>query len=385
MQQQAVKSAILQAMSVRVCHITTVHPVYDGRIFFKECVSLAQAEFEVHLLAPNTHDHKRDGVDIHNMNIPAGRLGRFLMGNIMAFSRALRLSAEVYHFHDPELIPGMLFLRLFGKSVIYDVHENLPAQIESKSYLGPMWIRKLVSLKVAIIENLAAQVFSAIVTVIPEIGMRFPTSKTVILRNLPRISLIESALSDRPVPTENRSKTLVYAGGLSEIRGIKECIEALEILADAEVKLLLIGRWSNDEYFHTCRKMDGWRYVDYLGEKPVNEVYGHLRGASIGLCLLYPEPNYLVSLPVKAFEYMTMGIPILMSDFPYWCKTFTGCAMFADPHNPTAIADCIREMLRDKKHAEDMGNKGKSLVYNELSWEKEAQKLIALYAKILER
>lgn len=371
-------------MTLKVCHITTVHPVYDGRIFFKECLSLREAGFEVHLIAPNTSFHVREGIHIHGINIPSLRLLRFLLGNLRVLIKSIDIRAHLYHFHDPELIPSTLLLRLMGKKVIYDVHENLPAQIASKKYLGPLWMRKIWSISVAFTEALAAAFFSGVVTVIPEIASRFPKKKTIVIRNLPRISLIEQSVKSTDKLAESCPKKLVYAGGLSEIRGIKECIEALEILGDEEIRLVLIGRWSHENYYQTCRNLKGWKYVTHLGELPINEVYRHLQGAAVGLCLLYPEPNYIISLPVKAFEYMTLGIPMLMSDFPYWRKTFADCALFTNPLNPESIASGIHEMLEDQKKSQEMGIHGKTRVQKELSWEKEGKLLVEFYRRLLE-
>jgi glycosyltransferase involved in cell wall biosynthesis len=344
-------------------------------------MALRDAGYEVHLIVGNTEDHIREGIVLHGVSVPRHRFGRLLAGNLRAFLKALQIQANAYHFHDPELIPSMLMLRVFGKRIIYDIHENLPAQIASKKYLGPLWMRRMLARPIDLFERISAVCFNGVVTVVPEIAARFQAKKTVVVRNLPQISLIQAAANNLENTLAKENKTLVYAGGLTEIRGIKECLSALEIINDPEIKLKLIGRWSSDTYYESCQKMKCWNQAVYEGEMSMDEVYKHLKGAHVGLCLLFPEPNYLLSLPVKAFEYMALGIPILMSDFPYWHRTFKECALFANPKNPEEIAKGIKLLLSDTGLSKQLGDAGRRLAEHELNWEKEKEILIDFYKR----
>ena len=49
---------------VKVCHVSSAHSVYDDRIFFKECSSLAQ-QFDVHVIAIGEKDEVLNNVQIH--------------------------------------------------------------------------------------------------------------------------------------------------------------------------------------------------------------------------------------------------------------------------------------------------------------------------------
>ncbi|GAB6162897.1 hypothetical protein JCM12298_20570 [Desulfothermus naphthae] len=112
------------------------------------------------------------------------------------FRLALKEKADVYHFHDPELIPIGLILSLFGKKVIYDVHEDVPKQILIKDWIKSNSVRKFVSLFFKGFENLTCIFFSQIVAATPDIAKKFPAQKTITIRNFPILELIDKA---RPI------------------------------------------------------------------------------------------------------------------------------------------------------------------------------------------
>ncbi|MET0319494.1 MAG: glycosyltransferase, partial [Duganella sp.] len=123
---------------VRVCHLSSVHRGLDIRIYRKQCVSLAAAGFDVHLVIAATPAQVAEataaGVTVHALPGAdgAGRLRRVLRQGWRCYRMAAALDADLYHFHDPELIPYGLLLRRRGTQVIYDLHEDLPADILSK-------------------------------------------------------------------------------------------------------------------------------------------------------------------------------------------------------------------------------------------------------------
>ena len=68
-----------------------------------------------------------------------------------------------------------------GIKVIYDVHEDLPNQIKSKTYI-PALLRTIVSYAASVVENMAGRVFDGIVPAALNYADRFPVDKTVVLR-----------------------------------------------------------------------------------------------------------------------------------------------------------------------------------------------------------
>jgi glycosyltransferase involved in cell wall biosynthesis len=362
----------------RVCHISTVHGRADDRIFYKECAALRDAGYQVFLVVGHDKAEDLDGVRVVPLPPARGRAQRVLVNGPRAFLAALRTGARVCHFHDPELIGVGVLLRLCGRKVVYDSHENVEAQISSKQWIGQRWVRRVVARLFRAIELTGCLFFDRIVSVTPEIVARFPAGKGVLVRNLPIVTAIRSR-GARPRPVARPSR-IIYAGGLTRIRGIYETVQALEAVEGAE--LLLLGPWESEEYRRRCEALPAWSKVRYLGVKTLTEVYALLPEADIGIALLYPEENYLQSLPVKAFEYMTAGLPIVMSDFPYWRAHFAGAALFADPFDPRDIAAQLNRLLQDHALFRTLSEQGPALVAERFSWESERRTLLRMYEEL---
>lgn len=359
----------------KVCILTTVHPVFDTRIFHKEAKTLTRAGYDVTLIAQHERDEVVDGVKIIAMPKAKNRFFRIFGLTYKAFRLALRKRADIYHFHDPELIFVGLILKIFGKKVIYDVHEDVPKQILNKEWIGNLFIRKFTAAVFNIFEQFGASRFDGIVAATDDIANKFNPKKTISLRNFPILGLIDK--SD-PVNIDKNKFVIIYAGGLTRIRGIKEVIQAMEYL-NGQAELWLLGEWESEGFEKECRSLEGFQYTKYLGFKEIEEVYGYMKKSDLGIATLYPVKNYLNSLPVKAFEYMACGLPIVMSNFPYWQELFKDCALFADPKDPKDIAERINVLLEDINLRIRLGKAGRDLVEKKYSWEAESTKLLDLY------
>jgi glycosyltransferase involved in cell wall biosynthesis len=294
---------------------------------------------------------------------------------------AVREDADLYHFHDPDVIFTGLLLKLLGRKVVYDVHEDYPKQILSKDWIRPSILRKVISKVFNFVEKFSAGIYDSVVVATPDISSNFPSRKTTIVRNYPVLSLMEH--QDSTAEKEANSPPIViYAGGLSRVRGTRELITSMGVLAGA-VRLYLLGPWLSESFRKECQETPGYEYTEYIGSLPLQEVYQYMRMADVGMAVLYPIKNYLTSLPIKAYEYMYTGLPMIMSDFPLWKEVFGQCAVFVDPHDPEDIADKIRYLLNNPKQADKMVEIGRGLTKNEYNWEKESNSLEELYGDIL--
>ena len=98
-------------MNKKVCILTSVHTPFDTRIFHKQAKSLLKAGYDVTLIAQHDKDELVGGIRMVALPKPKNRLWRML-GTWRVFKLALKQKAEIYHFHDPELLPwGWLLAR----------------------------------------------------------------------------------------------------------------------------------------------------------------------------------------------------------------------------------------------------------------------------------
>jgi glycosyltransferase involved in cell wall biosynthesis len=130
-----------------------------------------------------------------------------------------------------------------------------------------------------------------------------------------------------------------------------------------------------------------WKNVRWQGSLDRNGIARLLDRVRAGLVVLHPEQNFVVSLPIKLFEYMSAGIPVIASDFPLWRGIIedSGCGILVDPFDPGAIAKAVELLLTDSALAEDMGRRGRKSVEERFNWSSEEQTLLSFYSSLLSR
>ena len=310
---------------------------------------------------------------------PPGRLARMTLG-VFRMWRAVRLARpSLVHFHDPELIPLGMILKCFGHRVVYDVHEDLPRQALTKYWL-PVFARKPVSWIVSGVEWLAARVLDAIIPATPKIAERFLPWKTTSVQNFP---ILDELVKVEVMPYKERPAQFAYIGGLTRERGACEMVNSLNHIEN--VRLYLAGAFQPARLQSELEALPGWRHVVFHGWANRTQVAEILGNARAGLVILHPTPRYLDAYPTKMFEYMAVGLPVIVSDFLLWRSIVEDaeCGLLVDPLDPQATANAMQWILDHPAEAEAMGRRGREAVEKHYNWETEAEKLVALYKKLL--
>lgn len=357
---------------IKVCHFTSAHNWNDDRVFLKECQSLSASGYDVYLVAAG------ETCDANNVHIigcgekPEGRRAR--MGGFArkVYETARDLDCDIYHFHDPELLPYGIKLKQVGKKVIFDSHEDVPEQIMSKYWI-PAPLRWIVSKLYKAYESYAVSKFDAVVTATPAIAEKFfgRTRNAVVINNYPKLDDIVFQTK----PFEERSATICYAGGLDEIRGGKIMVDAVKKLDD--IRLVLAG--SCDESIKTLFADE--HNISYLGtvsRKDVNLMYSD---SVAGIVIYQPEPNHFNAKPIKMFEFMAAGLPVIASDFPLWKKIIedSGCGICVNPTKADEVREACLKLVHNLDIGKKMGLAGRKYVVEKYNWAVEEKKLINLY------
>ena len=368
-------------MVCRAVHLTSVHPRFDGRIFHKECRSLAMAGYDVIFIAPSTEsDTNRDGVKICGVTPPRNRRERMTRTLWGVYRAAVRANGEIYHFHDPELMPVGLLLRARGKRVIYDVHEDYATDMKDRLWL-PSLMRAPAAVAFRVCEAAFTLAFDRVIAVTPAIAGAFPPAKTRLVQNFPWKNEFCRA---GEAPYEKREPMAVYVGGLADQRGMREMRQAVELAAkQLPIKLVIAGPFNpgaRAEFQHDHES----RVVEYKGVLDRRQITELLARARVGLAVFHPTPNYANSQPHKLFEYMAAGLPVVASNFPHWQKLIGSprCGLLVDALNPVAIAEALVWLFRHPAEAAEMGRNGRRAVAEKFNWERESECLIATYVEL---
>ena len=259
-----------------------------------------------------------DGVKIISLDFAfQSRLKRILFASKKIFDTAVDIKADIYHLHDPELLRIAVKLkRKTASRVIYDSHEDLPKQVLDKHWI-PSLFRNSISKFIYRYEMNKASKIDGVISVTDKICKRFlkVNDNVCLVANFP---ILSNQNKDYSI-TKKYDNTICYIGGLFPKRGIKELVQALDY---CDAILHLAGSFSSKKFEKEVKSLKGWSKVNFHGYVSKNKIDEILLQSNIGIVILHPTESYKESLPIKMFEYMSAGLPVVASDFPEWKKIF---------------------------------------------------------------
>lgn len=369
----------------KICHLTSVHPVFDTRIFHKEIKTLARAGYDVTLIAQHNKNEIIDGIKIVALPKPKNRFERFIKLDYLLYKKALQQKTDIYHFHDPELIPWVLKLKKkTGAKIIYDVHEDIAKQILSKDWILKI-LRKIISYLFNFFEKKIARKFDFLIVASKHILYNFKKEKINNIELIANYPIIKYFVKNEAISNKKNITSIIYIGDIIEIKGIKIIIESLAFIK-TPIKLILIGKFYNKQFEKQIKNLSLWKNnVEYLGEIPINQAAKKLEIADIGIVCIYPIKRHMKLFPVKLFEYMAARLPIVASNFPLWEEIIekNNCGISVNPLKSKEIAMAIEYLIEHPEKAKKMGENGRNAVLEKYNWENESKKLLEIYKNLL--
>jgi glycosyltransferase involved in cell wall biosynthesis len=377
-------STVIDRKTYRIVHLTSAHAEWDVRIFHKECRSLARAGYEVISVGNHACNDVLDGIRLRGLGWSSSRIQRMTVKLFGICREAFRAAGDLYHLHDPELLIVGLFLRAAGKRVVYDIHEDLPRTVLFKDYV-PKPVRKPLMWIVERVENAAAQRMSGLVAATPALADRFCPihSNTVVVNNF---VIVDDFKPSTSLDWKRRDPAVTYIGGISEDRGIREMLAAMDLLPRTLGAKLDLGGWFREEALRAdLAATPQWEHVNWLGLLDRSGIASLLNRVRAGLVVLHPDQPYVDSQPTKLFEYMAAGIPVIASDFPLWRSIIqeAGCGILVDPLDTHAVAAAIERLMTNDGEAQAMGQRGRRAIEKRYSWANEEQTLLSFYSSLL--
>jgi len=367
----------------RIVHVTTSHPSDDNRIFHKECATLRDAGHEVTLIAQHHANQVVDGIIVYALPPAEGFKERIFNLPPVAMDILADVDSDLVHYHDPELIPHMAKLRGKGRPLVYDMHENLSADIPAKSYI-PKALKPLARFTVPRLLKswLRGQ---NVVFAVKEFPDLYPWVESyAVVQNLFKLANLPDEAS-----FSSPRFTLGYLGGMTEVRGCMLTLEVLDKLQDKghdvgyeAVGPEMEGRLMEYQDITANREL---KNVSFVGSLPLKEAYAHVMGCQAGLLLFQPSPNHENCCPNKLFEYMALGLPVIASNFSLIREVVdaTGCGIVVDPTDIDEIAQAVEVLINDPAAAAEMGKRGQQAVHEKYSWQSAAKNLTEFYDRIL--
>lgn len=374
----------------KVCIFSSVHPALDNRVFYREAQSLHKNGYDVTLIAVHDKAEEREGVTI--IGLPQAQRWQRprLWWKILRMARAIQ--ADIYHFHDPELLLVAPILRLVtGKPIIYDVHEVYTDFIKVKDYM-PAWVRYPIAGVFRWLEPLLARLQSGLIfsdNAIAETFKNIQIPKATLF-NYPGMFFVEEGIRSTQ-SIEHRPPVVLHLGGHERNRGTRLMITAFHQVLQAlpEARLQLVGHFMpptlQDEVQADIDQRGIGHAVTITGRVPFHTIGKYLQQASAGWVPWQAYPKNDKNVPTKLFEYMAYGVPIVSSDLnstrPYVHQGANG--YLVAPDSPESHAEAILKLLQNPESAKAMGLRGQDLVHSIFNWDKEEEKLIHLYEQLL--
>ncbi|MFQ5806589.1 MAG: glycosyltransferase family 4 protein [Phycisphaerae bacterium] len=295
----------------RVC-VFTLHSVKDNRVFDRQILTLVRHGYRVTLFGGGEgQPYEFKGVTIHPVPKTFGTLRQRLAAIARLTWRALRTDADIYHFHDPDLLPSGVLVRLVKRRpVVYDAHELYRVKFKVKALRRPL-LQRLITSVYGVVEDALVRLIGNVSAVYEEYTSHFRRLGCEVVLT-PNYASRRDYSGREPTDEEweQRRNKLIYVGRVNPLRGAHVMIAAMRKVREQcpAAELIVTRRFSYRS--HERRVMQQLAQPGYEGlvrlipDTPGDELAAVVRWAMIGLSPLQDVGQYRIAVPSKFFDYM---------------------------------------------------------------------------------
>lgn len=370
-------------MNSKIAIITSGHPPTDERIFFKMGMTFAKFDYKVNIICSTLKVDKMDeGITLSGfdgMNLPKNE-------KVAAFINCLeRFSPDIIIGCEPLTILAAHKYRILTQrkvKIFSDVTEWYPENVALKlsglKRLASYFVLSLFNIYTA---NLADALILGEITKLRRYKLIAPLKPKKIIGYYPVLKYFKCS----PPPFDGRTLTLCYAGVITFERGILTLLHAARRIAvlhpDLKVVLKIMGRfqyeYEQQEFMTEAakEKMVTFEFIDWCRYPEISE---KIKSADICFDLRKYTFIYRNSLPIKIFEYMASGKPVVFSDIKPIRKEIKNYdfGSLTDPESLDMITSIISEYIKNPEMLQKHSSAARRQAENSYSWESLEAELI---------
>lgn len=368
----------------KVCHVISGYYRIDARVFQRQCKSLVRYGYEVCILTNDGLPNEViDGIKVFaTTNFWKNRIKVILFAKKQFLNNAIKINADVYQLHSPELLQLGLKLKQLGKVVIYDAHEDLPKHILEKEWI-PSFLRKVISIFIDKYMKRTLCHYDEIISPHSHVVKYFnDVSQNVnLIANFPLVNTNFNFEFDRYKSNEN---LMCYSGTVYSYSNQEFILEAMTRIENVKYQ---IAGYIDEGHLKILSKYKSFDRVKFLGRIPWNDLPRFYQNSVLGLVIYDYKLNLGYKLGSfgtnKIFEYMEAGLPIICTDYDLWKEIVLkyDCGICVEPNNSKQIEDAILSLINNKEKAYQMGKNGRKAILFEYNWSSQERKYINIFKK----
>lgn len=304
---------------------------------------------------------------------------------------------DILHVHDMRIAEAVFKAnKLFNLKVVLDLHDNYPEIMQFYPHMNKFPGKYLIQpSRWKSAEKKLIQKADKVITVSPQfiedLKNRFPDASTKfrLVPNAVNSSFYENYSIDESIKKRySNNFVLLYLGDTHIRRGLLTAIESILSLNKIipNIKLVIVGKSSTDSILkQKVEELSILDYVDFEGWQDMSLFPSYISVASIGICPLDRNIQHDVAYANKLFQYMSFGIPVLVSNAKAQQKLIleNNVGLVHQEKNHEDFAAKVLEMHLNPSLTKKMGLNAKELVRNKMNWEQTSNELITLYQELL--
>ena len=223
------------------------------------------------------------------------------------------------------------------------------------------------------------------------VGAGGDPGRVTIVANGPVLARVDRAASDPSLPSVESLRhgfghVVTWAGKMGRQDRVDQVLHVADRVVNglgrSDVGFMLLGDGEClEELRETVTTLGLESHVWFPGWLPEVELYRHLGAADLGIdTSLQPEVT-----PVKALEYLAVGLPLVAYDVAETRRLAHGAGVLVEPDDADALAKAVVSLLDDATERTRLGDVGRDRVRRELAWERQSEAYLGVIASLVAR